>query len=385
MSEEVAIIRIIGDSAGAAISAGKTGAATGIGDTGKGKNSALGAVMTGVLHGVGIATGVGLVIQIASNMKLLSSIVQAIFKLVMAVLRPIEMVIVTLLMPVLFLLKPIVSAVNKIMQPYFQLAMTVMKAASANMKQGGSAAVLGGIQMAAATGIIFSGLNAVIVAVSSMLIQSAIDNALTGIGILMGAIIPGADGLIKKAQDAVDAGIKGTTAIIEGGIASQAILMATSVGVKTTDFQEKVKNSIDAVFYGGQGIPEGILKVIDGEFLIAEQAGMKALKGISETLGIQFNDLQTNGIIKSFDAVEGINETVGDQFGATKTVGTEKIKEAVASWNAEFDKLKKASGEEGGGKSKGSSNFNLKTGILMWGAATGNLALANAAVKLLKV
>jgi hypothetical protein len=304
MAEELFSIKIVGDSAGAAISTSKSSIS---GEAGKGKTGALGTIMTGVLHGVGIATGIGLISEIVSNMKVLTSVVQLIFRMVITLLRPIEMIVVSLLMPILYILKPIIILINQIFAPFIKLAMSMFRAGS---KAAASGNVVGAAALFAGAGAtMLSGLNAIIMALSTEVLKQIIDTAISMVQIL-----------VKM--------ISGMISFIVGFLGGIFNVNTTGIIGQIGDFAGTVNAQVYSL---GEAAKTGLSYA--ASVALSTQASVLAL--MAESLGVDSKDVQafTKGVDTSIASVLGAEGMTGKMTEALQGLsdkGVPKISDILS-------------------------------------------------------
>lgn len=94
------------------------GDATGGGKKGSSKGGGIGNIFSTALKGLGIASGIGIIVQIIQQFKPLIKIAGQIIKILFEFLRPIADAITLLLKPILLILRPILKIFNQMMQPF---------------------------------------------------------------------------------------------------------------------------------------------------------------------------------------------------------------------------------------------------------------------------
>lgn len=360
------LIRIIPEGLGSS-GAGK-GAGTAAASSGNTKkntpdvmNKKVGGIFGGVLKGLGIASGIGIIVGIVSSMKGLLTIIGAFFKVIAALLRPIERVVMTLLMPILFILKPFIILVNQVMAPFIKLSMDMMRAGQQALK-GGDNAKAGGL-FAGAGAVALQGLSAVMVAVTAELMKMAVSNIFTALKAIVGFAIntaevlmtpilsffgmsadritevfdglrTGANTALTDAEEFIKTGISTAGAWAVSGIAATSAFLAESMGIDTTNFRLQAKEMIRNTFVGAEGLDKAF-EGIDG----MAGFGIKAKESIEGVFGLDENS--------------GMNGDFNKAMAGFGTKGSEAVKSAVSSINSEWGKLKKSGGSSDDSDNRG--------------------------------
>jgi hypothetical protein len=353
MQEEIAVIKIIPDSVSVNSKASPSSSG---GGAGGGLLSGMSDMLEGVLKAIGIGSVVGIALMIVSHFKSLIGVVSNIIKMVAYIIKPIADVVMMLLMPILIILKPIMQLANQIMAPFLKLSMQVMREGMKMMAEGNIAG--GAAAMAGAGGIAMAGLNSVILGLLGGLINVAIDLAAQmlsqGLQALVGLLavmleplfnifgasaiekiqgLLGEEGTINKFIMGGADIVKDTIAMGIGTAMAEMIGMATMLGetfgVETKEFQDKAMNNIKTLF----NPTDGLVKIWE------DQIGMK------EGFGKMAKD-SIDGVLTGPDGIENTFSLGMDNF---KDTGKAKIASAVDAFNAEFDRMRKASSSSGGG------------------------------------
>lgn len=196
----------------------------------------------GVLQGLGIASALSVIVGIVSSFRPLITIVGNILKLITLVLSPIADVLLVLLMPILLIIKPIAIAINQVMLPFVKQGLTFMQEGIA---EGDPA------KIAAGTATIFAGLQAVIVFLSSQIIEFALVSLLTIAATIVGLFSEEAgraitDEIIPSVSTLVDS----MAALAIAGISANVISLGNEVGSDMSSFTENIVNMIGTVFGG---------------------------------------------------------------------------------------------------------------------------------------
>ena len=304
-----------------------------------------------VLKGLGIASGIGLIVGVVSGMKSLLGIITSILKLVSALLRPVERVIATLLMPILFIIKPFVILVNQVMSPFIKLAMTMMREGQQALK-GGDTARAGGL-FAGAGAVALQGLSAVVVAVAAEVVKLAVDSLFSGLSILLNVILSLSQmittaivGLFGGSTEQIDLWFETVRTNINTGlttskdllkslidtvagnaviaIATTSVFLAESLGVNTEKFREDAKLMIMNTFVGAKGLSESwdlAIGTAQGFGQLANSAINTTTGEISGTFGTKMSEFQTSGTKAVRGAVDAINKIWNDLSLESKSGG----------------------------------------------------------------
>ena len=349
ITEEVAIIRIVQDGVGpidASSASGSVGPSAGAGNAFSGVGKTFGNAMKGVLKGLGIATGIGLIVQIVSSFSALISIISNIFKIISMVLKPVADLLMVLLMPILMFLKPIVIVLNQVMQPFTRLAMQIMREGGKKLQEGdtgGAMAAFGG----AAT-VMLSGISSVLLVITSEIQKTMITSLTTAMKMLVGIaieslkvfvslfsslfpetsakVIEGLDGIREDAFSGLDKmegflhtkinNARDTTITSMIAIAGE---IGTQLGLSTSSFKQDALNRISGVLHTDpdsmlEGFREAFGKFATG----AGNVMVNAFDDIMDDIEDKY-DKQLKQITKERGYDPAFQRRSGDFFGGDTT------------------------------------------------------------------
>ena len=183
-----------------------------------------GNIFKGVISGLGIASGIGIIVQALMSFKPLVNLVQKIIDVLAKFLQPIVEILFVFLLPVLGLLMPILKLFNLMMMPFrkaaYKLAGESMKNISEGMISGDAGQMGQGFTQALlAGGTLFMG------------IQVAMLKALIEFAKILNSLLAGIVGLLLKGL-----------ALLLGGIgkALDTMIKVASFGMSNTNYGEKI-------------------------------------------------------------------------------------------------------------------------------------------------
>lgn len=223
--------------------------------------------LTSVFKGLGIASGIGLIVSILTSFKPLMTTISGLLKVVTMLLSPIMDVITLLLQPILVILKPIMLVVRQIMAPFRRAAADILRQGAAARQEGDNGTFMASI--AASTAVLMGGLNAVIVGLLGETIKLAI-NTLGELLKLVTQVIIGAiaqvagifsEGARNNILDFADnvgtwidegvtyinKGVDAMTASTIGAIGESVASMAEAMGFDMKNFRDEVNTVVNTV------------------------------------------------------------------------------------------------------------------------------------------
>jgi len=279
------LIRIIPEGFSGGISTGgavSSGASPSVSGTGGGLKGAAGIFGT-VLKGLGIASGIGVIVAVISSMKNVVNIVAGVIKIIGALLRPISTVITTLLMPILFSLKPLVILINQVMAPFTRLAMDMFRQGVQAQKAGDTVAA--GALFGGAIATTLAGLSAVFIAVAAETIKMTIGQLLDIIQFVTTPVIKFLTSMtdeqiamsFQMLKDGVNSGIDLAAGAAVLKISSATADIADRLGVDTSKFRSDAKTMISNVFSGAEG-KEGLNKIFTDQLDAFGRKGSDAVR-----------------------------------------------------------------------------------------------------------
>jgi len=183
-----------------------------------------GNIFKGVISGLGIASGIGIIVSALMSFKPLVNLVQKIIDVIAKFLQPIVEILFVFLLPVLGLLMPILKLFNLMMMPFrkaaYKLAGESMKNIAGGMQSGDVGQMGKGFTQALlAGGTLFMG------------IQVAMLKALIEFAKILNSLLAGIVGLLLKGL-----------ALLLGGIgkALDTMIKVASFGMANTNYGEKI-------------------------------------------------------------------------------------------------------------------------------------------------